>query len=64
MHHQIVKMGLAASRMRFVALSATLPNAMDIGEFIGAEVFRFGSEFRPVALQVRQNKQRQLRVKY
>lgn len=45
-------MGLPASRMRFIALSATLPNAMDFGAFIGAEVFRFGAEYRPVPLQV------------
>lgn len=45
-------MGLPASRMRFIALSATLPNAMDIGTFIEAEVFRFGPEYRPVPLEV------------
>lgn len=45
-------MGLPASSMRLLALSATLPNAADIGEFIGGEVFRFGPEYRPVPLQV------------
>lgn len=38
--------------MRFIALSATLPNATDIGAFVGAEVFQFGEEYRPVPLQV------------
>lgn len=46
-------MGLPASRMRFIALSATLPNANDFGSFLGADVFRFGDEYRPVSLQVR-----------
>ena len=46
-------MGLPASRMRFVALSATLPNAADFGVFLRAEVFRFGAEYRPVQLHVR-----------
>ncbi len=46
-------MGLPASRMRIIALSATLPNAEDFGSFLGAEVFRFGDEYRPVSLQVR-----------
>lgn len=46
-------MGLPASRMRFVALSATLPNAADFGIFLRAEVFRFGAEYRPVQLHVR-----------
>lgn len=50
--HQVVSMGLPASRMRFLALSATLPNATDIGAFVGAEVFRFGPEYRPVPLEV------------
>lgn len=45
-------MGLPASRMRFIALSATLPNASDFGSFLGADVFRFGDEYRPVSLQV------------
>ena len=45
-------MGLPASRMRFIALSATLPNANDFGSFLGADVFRFGDEYRPVSLQV------------
>ncbi|CAM9968820.1 unnamed protein product, partial [Ectocarpus sp. 8 AP-2014] len=49
---EVVSMGLPASRMRFIALSATLPNANDFGSFLGAEVFRFGDEFRPVPLQV------------
>ncbi|CAM9813986.1 unnamed protein product [Ectocarpus sp. 6 AP-2014] len=48
---EVVSMGLPASRMRFIALSATLPNANDFGSFLGAEVFRFGDEFRPVPLQ-------------
>ena len=39
--------------MRFVALSATLPNAADFGVFLRAEVFRFGAEYRPVQLHVR-----------
>ncbi|CAB1111432.1 unnamed protein product [Ectocarpus sp. CCAP 1310/34] len=50
--NDVVSMGLPASRMRFIALSATLPNADDFGSFLGAEVFRFGDEFRPVPLQV------------
>ncbi|CAM9788008.1 unnamed protein product [Choristocarpus tenellus] len=37
--------------MRILALSATLPNATDIGRFIEAEVFQFGDEYRPVPLQ-------------
>lgn len=49
---KVVSMGLPASRMRFLALSATLPNAADIGAFIRAEVFEFGPEYRPVPLQV------------
>ncbi|CAM9166116.1 unnamed protein product, partial [Ectocarpus sp. 12 AP-2014] len=48
---EVVSMGLPASRMRFIALSATLPNANDFGSFLGAEVFRFGDEFRPVPLK-------------
>lgn len=52
-YKQVVSMGLPASRIRFIALSATLPNANDFGAFLGAEVFRFGDEFRPVPLQVR-----------
>ncbi|CAM9375008.1 unnamed protein product [Ectocarpus sp. 4 AP-2014] len=48
---EVVSMGLPASRMRFIALSATLPNADDFGSFLGAEVFRFGDEFRPVPLK-------------
>ncbi|CAM9447533.1 unnamed protein product, partial [Scytosiphon promiscuus] len=48
---EVVSMGLPASRMRFIALSATLSNAGDFGAFLGAEVFRFGEEFRPVALK-------------
>ncbi|CAM9204403.1 unnamed protein product, partial [Laminaria digitata] len=35
---EVVSMGLPASRMRFVALSATLPNAADFGVFLRAEV--------------------------
>ncbi|CAM9497637.1 unnamed protein product, partial [Discosporangium mesarthrocarpum] len=50
--NEVVSKGLPASRMRFLALSATLPNAIDIGDFIGAEVFRFGEDFRPVPLKV------------
>lgn len=50
-------MGLPASRMRFIALSATLSNAGDFGAFLGAEVFRFGEEFRPVALKVHRPQQ-------
>lgn len=50
---KVVSMGLPASRMRFIALSATLPNAKDFGSFLGAEVFRFGDEYRPVSLKVR-----------
>ena len=50
---QVVSKGLPASRMRFVALSATLPNAADFGVFLRAEVFRFGAEYRPVQLHVR-----------
>lgn len=46
-------MALPASRMRIIALSATLPNIEDIGAFIGAEIFFFGNEHRPVPLQVR-----------
>lgn len=52
MAEQVVTMGLPASRMRFIALSATLPNANDFGSFLGADVFRFGEEFRPVSLKV------------
>eukprot|EP00903_Cladosiphon_okamuranus_P018895 g17378.t1 len=47
---EVVSMGLPASRMRFIALSATLPNADDFGSFLGADVFRFGDEYRPVSL--------------
>lgn len=50
---KVISMGLPASRMRIIALSATLPNAEDFGSFLGAEVFRFGDEYRPVSLQVR-----------
>lgn len=53
---QVVSMGLPASRMRFIALSATLPNAYDFGSFLGAEIFTFGDKFRPVSLQVRRAK--------
>lgn len=40
-------------RCRFVGLSATLPNHMDVGEFLGcsrADVFHFGAEFRRSAI--------------
>ena len=50
--NKVVSMGLPASRMRIIALSATLPNAEDFGSFLQAEVFRFGDEYRPVPLQV------------
>lgn len=49
-----------ASDIRFVALSATVPNSTDIAEWLGkdpimqntaAQEQRFGEEFRPVKLQ-------------
>lgn len=48
------------AEVRFIALSATVPNAEDIGAWLGrncayptspAHVARFGEEFRPVKLQ-------------
>ena len=43
-----------AQTMRFIALSATIPNMDDIAEWLGAPsegVLRFGDEFRPVKLE-------------
>jgi ATP-dependent DNA helicase HFM1/MER3 len=39
--------------MRIVAVSATLPNIVDVAEFVGAkEALTFDSSFRPVPLQI------------
>ena len=47
---QVVQHQLPASRLRIMALSATLPNVADIGSFIGARegMFQFNENFRPV----------------
>jgi ATP-dependent DNA helicase HFM1/MER3 len=43
-----------AQNMRFITLSATIPNMDDIAEWLGAPekgILRFGEEFRPVKLE-------------
>jgi replicative superfamily II helicase len=41
------------SPVRTIAVSATLPNIVDVAEFVGAhEAFTFDSSFRPVPLQI------------
>eukprot|EP00474_Spongospora_subterranea_P002288 CRZ02746.1 hypothetical protein [Spongospora subterranea] len=40
-----------ASTMRFVAVSATVPNADELGSWLQAKHFQFGDNFRPVPLQ-------------
>lgn len=44
---------LENERIRFVAVSASIPNAEDIAEWIGAhtKLFRFPDELRPVPLK-------------
>jgi ATP-dependent DNA helicase HFM1/MER3 len=47
--------GWPASRLRTVAVSATVPNIHDIGDWIGAtpsSTFAFGSNYRPVPLTI------------
>lgn len=39
------------TNLRFVALSATIPNPEDIAKWLDAEYLTFGSRFRPVPLQ-------------
>lgn len=42
-------------KIRFIALSATIPNLNDIGEWIEAKpsyVFHFGEEYRPIPLDI------------
>lgn len=42
-------------KIRFIALSATIPNLEDIGEWIEAKpsyVFHFGEEYRPIPLDI------------
>lgn len=38
------------SHCRIIALSATVTNAKELGEWLGAEVLCFGAEFRPVPI--------------
>ena len=56
----VSRMKSVGSNVRFVALSATVPNANDIAAWLGKDSFnrqrpavleRFGEEFRPVKLQ-------------
>ncbi len=48
---QIGTQDMAAANMRFIALSATVPNHQDVAEWLdGADIF-FGEEFRPVPLE-------------
>lgn len=56
----VSRMKSVGPNVRFIALSATIPNAGDIGEWLGkssnepeipAPVLAFGEEFRPVKLQ-------------
>eukprot|EP00762_Andalucia_godoyi_P006371 ANDGO_05917.mRNA.1 ATP-dependent DNA helicase MER3 homolog len=47
--------GKLTSRLRMIALSATIPNIDDLGEWIGAGaefVCRFGEEYRPVKVEI------------
>lgn len=48
----VLKKSWPASRMRFVAVSATMPNVDDVGEWLGcpkSAIFKFGDEYRPAA---------------
>lgn len=54
-HKGIVEKGLPASKMRILAVSATLPNVDDLGTWLEAPteaVFNFDYTFRPVPLDV------------
>ncbi|KAJ8100562.1 Sec63 Brl domain-containing protein [Lipomyces tetrasporus] len=57
----VSRMKYIAPHARFIALSATIPNAEDIAEWLGqqwnsrsipAQLFAFGEEFRPVQLDI------------
>jgi ATP-dependent DNA helicase HFM1/MER3 len=54
-HKGIVEKGLPASKMRMIAVSATLPNVEDLGTWLEAPqeaIFNFDYTFRPVPLEV------------
>ncbi|KAK9324396.1 P-loop containing nucleoside triphosphate hydrolase protein [Lipomyces orientalis] len=55
----VSRMKYIAPHARFIALSATIPNAEDIADWLGqqwnslpAQLFAFGEEFRPVQLDI------------
>ncbi len=41
----------AARNMRFIALSATIPNLADVAEWLSAKMFLFDDRYRPVPLE-------------
>ena len=52
----VSRMKIYGNDIRFIALSATVPNIQDVAEWLGsaekpARVFSFGEEYRPVPLQ-------------
>lgn len=38
------------NNLRIISISATLPNIVDIGEWLNAKYFEFGEEYRPCPL--------------
>jgi ATP-dependent DNA helicase HFM1/MER3 len=50
--HQAQRSQHPVASLRFVALSATIPNSEDIAQWLGARAYHFGNEHRPVPLQL------------
>lgn len=40
-----------STSIRFIAISATIPNVSDVGAWLNAKVMKFGEEYRPVPIE-------------